>query len=1021
MPRLTIVRVLAALVLFMLIASALVWLSRKPIADSAIRSALQARGVRASYTVKNIGLRWERIEHLRVGDPRAPDLTADWAELRVSTGLSGVSVTAIRAGGVRLYGRIVDNRLRLGDIDKLLTGNTTKTSVTLPDIDINLTDARARIDSPWGGIGMKIDGHGNVRNGFAGKVAATMPLYHGPQCDVRGGTAYVDVIIRNQLPRVRGPLRAIAARCAGAGFAKPAAAIDVTLNDGLTHWRGTMRVEAQGVQYRTVTLAALTGRASFEGIAAQAQGSADFSAQAGRVGMTRLLGIGVKGNFANAQGLHGDGQITVQRLIPDIAASNHILDVMRAGNGSPVGPLLDQMATVLRRTVAGVAVTAAGSFSASGGTVSRLTASDANGARLTVEGGKGLSFGAAGFVADTSVSLSGGGFPAVQSHFQHRPDGTSVGLATVGSFAAGRARLDLSPFRFAATPAGAMRIETTAQIDGPVADGFVEGLRIPVFVTIRANSDMFFDTDCAPVTIKKLMLSGLVLDPASLRLCPTGGRGIFQRVNGQIGGGVTVDQPHLKGRMGAMPIALAASRVHYDLTGNALMIDSFATRLGTGDRVSRLEIGLLNGRLSHGAIVGRFNGASGAIANVPVLIDKAAGDWTFRNGGLALRGGVSVSDGVMPLRYNPLISRDVTLSVVNGGIRATATLRNPATDAEVTRIVMMHDMPAGTGSAVLDVASLRFDRTLQPEQLTPLTLGVVANVDGTVAGRGTIRWGPAGITSKGSFSTESLDFAAAFGPVRGLKGAIAFDDLLALTTPPGQRVSIASVNPGTLVTDGLIIYHLQSGQRIAIESGTWPFAGGSLLLDPTVLDMGQPSERKLTFRVVALDAAKFIQQLEFENLAATGIFDGILPMTFDDTGGRIDDGHLVVRRGGGTLAYVGEISNTQMNMFARLAFDALKSIRYQNLKIDLHGPLDGEIISQIGFDGVNESPLSPPKSYLARKFIGLPFVFNIKVTAPFRSLLNSARTLQDPGALIGRTLPDIQKRSVQPRESDHKP
>jgi translocation and assembly module TamB len=236
-------------------------------------------------------------------------------------------------------------------------------------------------------------------------------------------------------------------------------------------------------------------------------------------------------------------------------------------------------------------------------------------------------------------------------------------------------------------------------------------------------------------------------------------------------------------------------------------------------------------------------------------------------------------------------------------------------------------------------------------------------------------------------------------------------------------VTLATVNPGTLVTDGSIRYQLLAGQKIAIEGGDWPFAGGNLTLDPTIIDMGQASERRLTFRVVALDAAKFIEHLEFENLSATGTFDGVMPMIFDASGGRIEEGRLVVRESGGTLAYVGEISNTKMNVFANLAFDALKSIKYKNLTIDLNGPLDGEIISKVNFNGINENPLSPPKGFIARQFTGLPFVFNITIKAPFRSLLNTARTFQDPSSLIQQVLPrdsKPQKPPVQPSESESK-
>jgi translocation and assembly module TamB len=184
--------------------------------------------------------------------------------------------------------------------------------------------------------------------------------------------------------------------------------------------------------------------------------------------------------------------------------------------------------------------------------------------------------------------------------------------------------------------------------------------------------------------------------------------------------------------------------------------------------------------------------------------------------------------------------------------------------------------------------------------------------------------------------------------------------------------------------------------------------------------MGKPSDRRLTFRIDALDAAKFIQTLDFENLSATGTFDGVLPMIFDETGGRIENGQLTARAPGGTLAYVGEVSNAQMNIFGKLAFDALKSMRFQNLSIDLNGPLDGEIVSRVNFSGRNEAPLSPPKSFIARQFIGLPFKFNVTIRAPFRSLLNTARTFQDPTSLLQRTLPEVREKPVQTPESELK-
>ena len=168
-----------------------------------------------------------------------------------------------------------------------------------------------------------------------------------------------------------------------------------------------------------------------------------------------------------------------------------------------------------------------------------------------------------------------------------------------------------------------------------------------------------------------------------------------------------------------------------------------------------------------------------------------------------------------------------------------------------------------------------------------------------------------------------------------MTGTIRFTDLLGLETAPGRSMTLEIVNPGILVENGVIRYQLLPDQLVKIERGEWPFMGGRLILQETILNFGRPSPKRLTFEVVGLDAKTFVDSMGFKELAATGTFDGVLPMIFDDEGGRIVGGRLDSREGGGTLAYNGVVNRANLGMMGGFAFDALRDLK---LPVDDHPP-----------------------------------------------------------------------------------
>src|SRR3546814_10279056 len=137
-------------------------------------------------------------------------------------------------------------------------------------------------------------------------------------------------------------------------------------------------------------------------------------------------------------------------------------------------------------------------------------------------------------------------------------------------------------------------------------------------------------------------------------------------------------------------------------------------------------------------------------------------------------------DAQAPGRFEPRNVPDVALTLKDSRIAATGSLRAPRNDALVARAVIAHDLGSGRGKADLAVPGLSFGPGLQPEDVTRLALGVVANVTAQVSGEGHIRWNGTHVTSDGLFRTDNAALAAAFGPVEGLSGDLRFTDLLGL-------------------------------------------------------------------------------------------------------------------------------------------------------------------------------------------------------------------------------------------------
>jgi len=999
-------RVLMAALAVLLLVLVAVWFSRERIAGNFIEGQLRQYDIPATYDIERIGPDRQVLTNIVVGDPRAPDMTIERAEVAIKYRLGTPTLGRITLTRARLFGTLRGGKLSFGTLDKALfrdTGEPPK----LPEFDVRLIDGRALIESDWGPIGIKTDGAGRIDSGFAGNLAVAAPTLEGGGCAARGASLYGKLTTFGGKASIDGPLRLRQLDCPAQGIALRSAAIalDATADKDFGGVEGEGRLTtgalaAAGVRANGLTGAtrltwrddALTARYSLaaRGLAHPQAQAALLTAEGtlrGRNGFNALeLQADLEGNGIRM----GDG---LDRALAGAASS---------ADGTLLAPLLRQARAALARE--GRASSFVGSLSARRtGEVMSLVISEAS-----LRGGSGATLLALSQVQVSTagngaprfsgnLATGGAGLPRIVGRMERAPGGNAVLRLRMAEYAAGGSALAIPELVLAQAPNGTLGFSGRAIASGPLPGGSTRNLSLPLSGSWSSRGLALWNR-CIDVRFDRLAVASLTLERRGLTLCPSRGQPIVRQDARGLRIATGAPSLDLSGRLADTPIRLRSGPVGFAYPG-AMSARAVDITLGPAATASRFRISNLTATFGKD-VAGKFDGADIRLFQVPLNLENASGNWRYAGGALNIANGTfRLVDRQADPRFNPLVSEGGTLTLRDNVIRAAATLREPSTQREVTEVDIVHNLATGAGHADLTVPGLLFDRSLQPDTLFPRAKGVVANARGTIRGTGRIDWTEAGMTSRGTFSSDSLDFAAAFGPVKGASGTVEFTDLLGLTTAPNQRIRIGSVNPGIEVLDGELVFSLRGGQFLSVGGATWPFMGGTLTLRSLDMNLGVSEERRYVFEIEGLEAAQFVERMELPNIQATGTFDGTLPIIFDQNGnGRIEGGLLIARPPGGNVSYIGELQREDLGTMANFAFDALKSLDYEQMSIAMDGNLTGEIVTRVRFDGVKQGA-GAKRNFITKRFENLPLRFNINIRAPFYQLITSLKAMYDPASV----------------------
>jgi hypothetical protein len=210
----------------------------------------------------------------------------------------------------------------------------------------------------------------------------------------------------------------------------------------------------------------------------------------------------------------------------------------------------------------------------------------------------------------------------------------------------------------------------------------------------------------------------------------------------------------------------------------------------------------------------------------------------------------------------------------------------------VGTMTLRHDVASGRGQADIDASKLTFAKGgLQPLGLTPLA-SVARDAEGPAAFTGRFSWIGETLTSQGRVSTTGLDFKSPLGQVHQLKGEIVFDSLAPLTSPPGQVLTIDSVD--AIVPIQSVRASLALGaEALHLEATTFEASKGKVTLEPLDMPLDGKGVIKGVVNIAGLDLGQLVGGSTLaDKVKVEAVIDGRLPFEAGPAGFKFVDGKV---------------------------------------------------------------------------------------------------------------------------------
>jgi hypothetical protein len=606
------------------------------------------------------------------------------------------------------------------------------------------------------------------------------------------------------------------------------------------------------------------------------------------------------------------------------------------------------------------------------------------------------------------ASMSGGGFPSAAANLRRlivSPGKTQVqaGGLELQSWTAEDVTLSaaLTSLEIDYATSSGLQLQGDGEIgiDGPITGVSLQAGRL--FGSLSAAHGpsgwraQTYNNPCIGIEFNTIALPGdIQIGETALRLCPPDGR-LLSIVGGDPIGTLNLGQATfpitgkalqadleliggvLDWRAGPnLDIAISAEELHLPAT-----IDGRSLRIDSSDPQLQLTLS------DTPSIAAQLNQTHLSGALVPARIDLAGlrlDSQITESGfdGTAIGSGVRISDIREDPLYEPLTGT-FEARFRNAEMTLSGPLQLAGTGTHAADVEAQIDLRRLNGTASVRTPLLIFQENgLQPRDLTDRVRGLLTNARGSLQAQANFNIVSGKLSGTSRFTVTDLGFdTLRLGPVDGVNGRLYFDDIVGITTPPGQTVTIGRIDPGVVLTDGELQFQILEGQQARLEAAEWPFAGGRLFVEPTLWTIAGTTDT-INVKAEQIELSDLVEALNVPDLQAEGTISGTFPIELRSGNTYIRQARFAVDEKGGTLRYTGSALNSVGggNEIVSDAFRALQDLQYTVLELGLDGNLLGEISLQVLLLGKNPDVLS-----------GAEFEFDVTIDSKLAQLLQAGQ------------------------------